>query len=61
MTVQEFYIWCKQRNLEDAELQVSLKFAGLDMKYATVGEWNIDYGKSKEPHKKDQIFVRLGC
>lgn len=60
MTVQEFYEWCKQRKLEDAELQISLKFAGLDMNRVPVSEWNIDYAKSEEPHKEAQLFVILG-
>lgn len=60
MTVQEFYDWCKERKLETAELKISLKFAGLDMKDVPVSEWNIDYGKSKEPNKEEEIFVRLG-
>ena len=60
MTVQEFYKWCKERKLETAELKISLKFAGLDMKDVPVSEWNIDYGKSREPGKKEQIIVRLG-
>ena len=60
MTVQEFYDWCKKRNLTDAKMGISLKFAGLDMQSVSVNEMNIDYGKSKEPHKKGQMFVRLG-
>lgn len=28
MTVQEFYDWCKDRNLTDAEMEISLKYAG---------------------------------
>lgn len=60
MTVQEFYNWCKERKLEDVELRISLKFAGLDMKDVPVSEWNIDYGKSKAPHENERIFVRLG-
>ena len=60
MTVQEFYDWCKKRNLTDAKMEISLKFAGLDMQGVSVNEMNIDYGKSKEPHKKGQMFVRLG-
>lgn len=58
MTVKEFYDWCKKRNLTDAEMRVSLKFAGLDMKDVQVSEWNIDYGKSEV--KDEQMFVRLG-
>lgn len=60
MTVQEFYDWCKKRNITDAKMEISLKFAGLDMQGVLVNEMNIDYGKSKEPHKKGQMFVRLG-
>lgn len=60
MTVQEFYDWCKERKLETAGLKISLKFAGLDMKDVPVSEWNIDYGKSKEPNKEWEMFVRLG-
>lgn len=60
MTVQEFYDWCRKRKLEDAEVRISLKFAGLDMEDVPVSEWNIDYGKSKEPHKDKQMFVRIG-
>lgn len=59
MTVQQFYNWYKERKLEDAELKISLKFAGLDMKDVPVSEWNIDYGR-KEPHKSAQMFVRIG-
>ena len=60
MTVQEFYNWCKKRNITDAKIEISLKFAGLDMQDVSVSEMNIDYGKSKEPNKKGQMFVRLG-
>ena len=60
MTVREFYEWCKERKLTDAKMEISLKFAGLDMQGVSVNEMNIDYGKSKEPHKKGQMFVRLG-
>jgi hypothetical protein len=61
MTVQEFYEWCKKRKLTDAELEISLKSLGRDNDSIPVTEMNIDYGKRKEPHKKDQIFVRFGC
>lgn len=30
MTVQEFYDWCKEKKLEDAEIQISLKCVGYD-------------------------------
>ena len=60
MTVQEFYDWCKARKITDAEIEISLKFAGLDMKDVPVSEWNIDYGKRKAPHENERIFVRLG-
>jgi len=38
MTVQEFYDWCKYHKCEDADMEISLKFAGLDMKGITVTE-----------------------
>jgi hypothetical protein len=60
MTVQEFYDWCKYHKCEDAELEISLKFAGLDMKGVKVTEWNIDYLKVKKPHKDERKVVRLG-
>ena len=60
MTVQEFYEWCKKRKLTDAKMEISIKFAGLDMQGVSVNETNIDYGKSKELNKKCQMFVRLG-
>ena len=61
MTVQEFYEWCKSRNLTGAELEISLKSSGRDNDSIPVREMNIDYGKRKEPHKAEKIFVRLGC
>lgn len=61
MTVQEFYDWCKKLSLTGAELEISLKSFGRDNDSVLVTKWNIDYGKRKEPHKKEQIFVRLGC
>lgn len=61
MTVQEFYDWCKKLSLAGAELEISLKSFGRDNDSIPVTEMNIDYGKRKEPHKKEQIFVRLGC
>lgn len=60
MTVQEFYEWCRKRNLTDAKLEVSLKSIGRDNDSVPVTEMNIDYGKRKEPHKSEQIIVRLG-
>ena len=61
MTVQEFYEWCKKRKLTDAKLEISLKSFGQDNNSVSVREMNIDYGKRKEPHKEEQIFIRLGC
>jgi len=61
MTVQEFYDECRKRNLTDAQLEISLKSLGRDNDSIPVTKINIDYGKRKEPHKKEQIFVRLGC
>lgn len=61
MTVQEFYEWCRKRNLTDAKLEISLKSFGRDNDSIPVRETNIDYGKRKEPYKEEQIFVRLGC
>lgn len=43
MTVQEFYEFCAKRGFTDAEMRISLKFAGLDMKDVPVTELNIDY------------------
>jgi hypothetical protein len=61
MTVQEFYDWCKKLSLAGAELEISLKSFGRDNDSIPVTEMNIDYGKRKEPHKSEQMFVRLGC
>ena len=61
MNVQEFYDWCKKRNLTDAKMEISLKSFGRDNDSIPVSETNIDYGKRKEPHKSAQMFVRLGC
>ena len=60
MNVQEFYDWCKDRNLADAEMEISLKYAGLDLKGVKVSEINIDYGNLKLPHEKSRKYVRLG-
>ena len=60
MTVQEFYDWCKARKITDAEMEISLKFAGLDMSGVKVSEINIDYGIVKLPHEKEMKFIRLG-
>ncbi len=60
MTVQEFYDWCKERKLEDAEIQISLKCVGYDSGAFPITKWNIDYGKSKKPNKEGEMFVRLG-
>ena len=60
MTVQEFYDWCKKRNLTDAEMEISLEFAGLDMSGVNVSEINIDYGKVKLPQEKERKYIRLG-
>lgn len=60
MTVQEFYDWCKKLSLAGAELEISLKSFGRDNDSFPVTEMNIDYGKRKEPHKSEQMFVRLG-
>ncbi len=58
MTVQEFYDWCKERKLADAELVINLKSIGCDCENVAVIEHNINYFKSKkdEEHK----FVTLG-
>ena len=60
MTVQEFYDWCKEKKLEDAEIQISLKCVGYDSGAFPITKWNIDYGKSKELNKEGEMFVRLG-
>ena len=60
MTVQEFYDWCKDRNLTDAEMEISLNYAGLDLNGVKVSEINIDYGKVKLPHEKSRKYIRLG-
>jgi hypothetical protein len=41
-------------------MEISLKFAGLDMSGVKVSEINIDYGKVKLPHEKEMKFIRLG-
>lgn len=60
MSVQEFYDWCKDRNLTDAEMEISLKYAGLDLSGVKVSESNIDYGKVKLPQGKERKYIRLG-
>lgn len=59
MTVQEFYDWCKQRDLEDAEIEISMKCIGCDSWVFPVTKWNIDYGKTKGSNEEG-MFVRLG-
>lgn len=59
MTVQEFYDWCKQRNLKDAEIEISMKCIRRDLWVFPVTKWNIDYGKTKESNEEG-MFVRLG-
>jgi len=60
MTVQEFYDWCKARKITDAEMEISLKFAGLDLSGVKVSEINIDYGKVKLPQGKERKYIRFG-
>ena len=65
MTVQEFYEWCYKRGFTDAEMTISLKFAGLDMQDVPVTKWNIDYGVAYPPDKakgkaNGKRYVRLG-
>lgn len=61
MTVQEFYEWCVRRGFTDAEIRVSLKFAGLDMKDVPVTVWNIDYGVERIPDSPfGKRYVRIG-
>lgn len=60
MTVQEFYDWCKERKLTDAVMEISLKFAGLDMHGVKVNEINIDYGLRKLPNEDAEKYIRLG-
>lgn len=59
MTVQEFYDWCKDRELTDAVMEIGLKLAGLDMCGVEVKEENINYGLTGLPHKTEK-FIRLG-
>ena len=58
MTVQEFYDWCKERKLTDAELAINLKSIGCDGENVAVIEHNINYFESKRPEKRK--FVTLG-
>lgn len=61
MNVQEFYDWCKKRNLTDAKMEISLKFAGQDLSGVKVTEMNIDYCERKcFPYRKGEKIVRLG-
>lgn len=61
MTVQEFYDFCKERKMTDAEMQISLKYAGRDLNNVKVNEWNIDYGIKKcFPHIEGKKWVKLG-
>lgn len=60
MTVQEFYDWCKKRKLTDAVMEISLKFAGLDLHGVKVKEANIDYGLRKLPNEDAEKYIRLG-
>lgn len=60
MTVQEFYDWCKAREITDAEMEISLKFAGLDLHGVKVKEVNIDYGLRKLPNEDAEKYIRLG-
>lgn len=60
MTVQEFYDWCRIRKATDAEIEISLKFAGLEMKGVKVNLWNINYGKERLPGGKERKYIRLG-
>lgn len=59
MTVQEFYDWCKDRELTDAVMEISLKFVGLDMYAVEVKKDNIDYGLTGLPHKTEK-YISLG-
>jgi len=58
MTVQEFYDWCKERKLTDAELVINLKSIGCDGQNVTVTKQNIDYFESKKPERHK--FVKIG-
>jgi len=61
MTVQEFYEFCAKRGFTDAEMRISLKFAGLDMKDVPVTELNIDYGVERTTGKvSSKRYIRLG-
>ena len=60
MTVQGFYDRCKARKLTDAVMEISLKFAGLDMHGVKVNEINIDYGLRKLPNEDAEKYIRLG-
>ncbi len=60
MTVQEFYDWCKERNLTDAQMEISLKYAGLDLSGVKVSEINIDYGLRRLPDDDAEKYIRLG-
>lgn len=60
MTVQEFYDWCKARKITDAEMEISFKFAGLDMCGFKVSEINIDYGMRRLPGEDAKMYIKLG-
>ena len=63
MTVQEFYEWCVKRGFADAEMRISLKFAGLDLKDVPVNIYNIDCGTERGSNTQDmwsKKYVRLG-
>ena len=61
MTVQEFYEWCVKRGITYAEMRISLKFAGLDMKDVPVTWRNIDYGVERTTDSAfGKRYVRIG-
>lgn len=55
MTVQEFYDWCVDRKLTDAEMEIGLN----DMCGVEVKEENIEYGLTGLPHETEK-YIRLG-
>ena len=57
MTVQEFYDWCKERKLADAELVINLKSIGYDGGNVAVVEQNINYFESKKPERRKFVEV----
>ena len=46
--------------MTDAKMEISLKFAGLDMKGVKVNEWNIDYDIRRFPYVEGEKYVRIG-